>query len=196
MSHTSLGDPGNPRLQIYKSPIFPLLAPILFKLRSTLTLLDMSKRATSISLGKMSTDPPHLVQSGTDKKTVDRRAAVQSLLNGLETFPSPQFDMLVGFPPETCEQGYFGMEMDDVSHRPTFMKTLHVDDVDREYPSMQRTCHPNLLNLTDFSVGGGLVYLNYERPGISLARLKQFKMTDRIAVATILKKVTYPCHCL
>jgi hypothetical protein len=58
--------------------------------------------------------------------------------------------MLVRFPPETCEQGYFGMEMVDGSHRPTFMKTVDIDDVDGEYDSMQRTCHLNLLNLTDF----------------------------------------------
>ena len=62
------------------------------------------------------------------------------------------------------------MEMDDISHRATFMKTVDIDEVDGEYDSIQRTCHPNLLNLTDFSLGGGLVYLNYERPAISLAR--------------------------
>jgi hypothetical protein len=95
---------------------------ILSKLRSilALALLEKSKHASSISLGKMSTGPSHLVQGCSDKETI----TLQSLLNGSEEFPPPQIDVLVGFSPDICEQGYFRMEIDDVSHRPTFIKTV------------------------------------------------------------------------
>ena len=151
----------------------------------------MSKRpTTSISPGKMPTGLSHLVQRRSDEDTIDKRMTVQSLLNGFGEFPLPQTErLLVGFPPEEGEQGCFGMETDDISHRPVFIKTVDLDDVGGKCGFVRRTNHLNLLNLTDFSLDGGSVYLNYQRPGIPLTRFQQCGMIDRIAVATILKKV-------
>jgi hypothetical protein len=80
-------------------------------------------------------------------------------------------------------------EIKDVSIRPVFFKSVEMCPEDGGF--VQQTNHPNLLNLLDFSVEGNRVHLSYERPGISLARLKQFEMIDRIAVATICKKVPW-----
>lgn len=102
--------------------------------------------------------------------------------------------ILAAFPVKPSEHGCFGMEIKDVSIRPVFVKSMEIKLVEGGHDEgvfVQQTNHPNLLNLIDFSLEGNQVHLSYERPGMSLARLKQFEMIDRIAVATICKKVPW-----
>jgi hypothetical protein len=81
------------------------------------------------------------------------------------------------------------MEVGDVPGRPTFLQKLDLDTVDERSNPVLRTNHPNLLNLLDISVCGDELFLHYERPGIALEKLQKSTMLDRVAVATICKKV-------
>lgn len=148
-----------------------------------MVLLQMNKRArtTTISPERTSGVLTNPVQDGDEIETMTRRAS------GSE---SPWIGtILAPFPVKPSEQGCFGMEVQDISIRPAFVKTVEVGHKAGGF--VRQTNHPNLLNLIDFSLEGDKVHLSYERPGMSLARLKQFEMIDRIAVATICKKVPW-----
>ncbi|EED20930.1 conserved hypothetical protein [Talaromyces stipitatus ATCC 10500] len=81
------------------------------------------------------------------------------------------------------------VELNSSARRSKFLKKLDLDEVNGDLNSLQLTSHPNLLNLMRVSVIEDGIYLHYERPGVSLSKMKQFKLIDRIAVATICKKV-------
>lgn len=121
---------------------------------------------------------------------IHERRTIQSLIDSSKKPPYSRIDtILTSFSPENYSEGFYGMEIGNVSCRPTYLQKLDLDAVDGRSNPVLRTNHPNLLNLVDISICGDKLFLHYERPGISLAKLQESKMLDRIAVATICKKV-------
>lgn len=150
----------------------------------------MNKRArtSTISPERTSGSPTNPVQNGDEIETRVRTASAEEVSR-------PRVGaILAAFPVKPSEHGCFGMEIKDVSIRPVFVKPVEIKPVEGGHDEgrfVEQTDHRNLLNLIDFSLEGNLVHLSYERPGMPLARLKQFEMIDRIAVATICKKVPW-----
>lgn len=155
----------------------------------------------SISVYKATTLPPTLPSSlpsspardfkhTNDNETVHERRSIQSLIDSSKEPPYARIDtILTNFFPEEYGEGFYGMEVGDVPCRPTFLQKMDLDAVDKNSNPVLRTNHPNLLNLLDISVCGDKLFLHYERPGISLGKLHKSTMLDRVAVATICKKV-------
>lgn len=149
----------------------------------------------SISVYKATTLPSTLAQDFNNTNTnnnevIHERRSIQSLIDGSKKPPYTRIDtILTNFFPEEYGEGFYGMEVGDVSCRPTFLQKMDLDAVDESCNPVLRTNHPNLLNLLDISVRGDKLFLHYERPGICLGKLEKSTMLDRVAVATICKKV-------
>lgn len=147
---------------------------------------------TSISLDNMSRGPPNLDQEDHCKEAIDNKKTVFSIDDG---FKKPRYSLIESIYVDSSDapgEGYCGMEMDlsHFSRRSTFVKKLDLEDVNADSGFVQLTSHPNLLNLMDVSISKNEIYINYERPGISLSKLQQYDIIDRITVATICKKVS------
>ncbi|EED20937.1 conserved hypothetical protein [Talaromyces stipitatus ATCC 10500] len=78
-----------------------------------------------------------------------------------------------------------------ISRPIAFVKRVVVPDIDRRRKVLHKTCHPNLVNLTDVFINQETVYFTYEKSGLSLRELQDMDDVtfDRIAVATICKEV-------
>ncbi|CRG86373.1 hypothetical protein PISL3812_03379 [Talaromyces islandicus] len=147
---------------------------------------------TTIALDSMSGGRSDLIQEAHGNETIDKRKTVLSLIDGFNEslYSLPIENIHVEFP-DISGQEYCGMEMElnPSARRSKFLKKLDLDEVNGDLNSLQLTSHPNLLNLMCVSVMEDEIYLHYERPGVSLTKMQQFKLIDRIAVATIYKKV-------
>ena len=125
-----------------------------------------------------------------NNEVIHERRSIQSLIGGSKKPPYARIDtVLTKFFPEEYVEGFYGMEVGDVPGRPSFLQKMDLDAVDEKSSPVLRTNHPNLLNLLDISVCGDKLFFHYERPRISLGRLHNSTMLDRVAVATICKKV-------
>lgn len=145
---------------------------------------------------KATTLPSTLARDFNNKNTnnnevIHERKSIQSLIDSSKKPPYTRIDtILTNFIPEEYGEGFYGMEVGDVPCRPAFLQKMDLDAVDKNSNPVLRTNHPNLLNLLDISVcGDKLFLLHYEWPGISLGKLHKSIMLDRVAVATICKKV-------
>lgn len=139
-----------------------------------------------LSEGKASRCPPNLAQDSQNKETHHERKTTQLL--GSKKCSCPGYHpIVINFPRKNGE--YFGMQIGGVSCQPTSLQKMKCDTVEGRFDSVTRTSHPNLLNLLGISACEGDVLLHYEKPGISLTQIRQFKTLDRIEVATICRKV-------
>jgi hypothetical protein len=88
-------------------------------------------------------------------------------------------------------RGFYGIEMGCVSRPVAFVKRVVVPDIHTRRKELHKTCHPNLVNLTDVFINQETVYFTYEKSGLSLKELQDMDDVtfDRIAVATICKEV-------
>ncbi|KAE8553637.1 hypothetical protein TMatcc_006914 [Talaromyces marneffei ATCC 18224] len=146
----------------------------------------------SISVHKATTLPLSLARDSNNNEVIHERRTIQSLIDSSKKPPYSRIDTIfISFFPEKYGEGFCGMEIGDVSCRPTFLQKMDLHAVDERSNPVLRTNHPNLLNLLDISVCGDKLFLHYERPGISLAKLQTSKMLDRIAAATICKKLLH-----
>lgn len=83
------------------------------------------------------------VQEGDEIQTMTRKASDS------EESSRPRIGaILAAFPVKPSEHGCFGMAIKDVSIRPVFVKS--VESGEQEGGFVQKTDHPNLLNLIDF----------------------------------------------
>ena len=130
--------------------------------------------------------PPNMAQDAQNKETHHERKTTQLLGFGKCSYPGYN-PMVINFQRKNGE--YFGMQIGDVSCQPTPFQKMKRDTVEGRFDSLTRTSHPNLLNLLSISACEGDVLLHYEKPGISLTQIRQFKILDRIEVATICRKV-------
>jgi hypothetical protein len=148
-----------------------------------------SSLPSNLSSNLPSTLPSNLTRDF-DNEVVHERRSIQSLIDRSKKPPYARIDtILTNFFPEEYGEGFYGMEIGDVPCRPSFLQKMDLDAVDERSNPVLRTNHPNLLNLLDISVCGDKLFLHYERPGISLGKLHKSTMLDRVAVATICKKV-------
>jgi hypothetical protein len=130
-------------------------------------------------------------KSTNNNEVIHERRSIQSLIDSSKKPPYARIDtILTNFLPEEYGEGFYGMEVGDVPCRPAFLQKMDLDAVDERSNPVLRTNHPNLLNLLDISVCGDELFLHYERPGISLGKLQKSTTLDRVAVATICKKVS------
>jgi hypothetical protein len=147
---------------------------------------------TTIALDSISGGRSNLIQDAHGKETIDNRKTVLSLIDGFNAslYSLPIENIHIEFP-DTSGQEYCGMEMDfnSSARRSKFLKKLVLHEVKGDLNSLQLTSHPKLLNLMCASVIEDRIYFHYERPGVSLSTMQKYKLNDRIAVATICKKV-------
>ncbi|EED22549.1 hypothetical protein TSTA_060420 [Talaromyces stipitatus ATCC 10500] len=79
----------------------------------------------SISVHKATTLPLSLARDSDNNKVIHERKTIQSLIDGSKKPPYSRIDtILTNFFPEKYGEGYYGMEIGDVSCRPTFLQKL------------------------------------------------------------------------
>lgn len=108
-----------------------------------------------------------------------------------ERLPSSRLDRVFVNFGKKSPRGFYGIEMGSISRPVAFVKRVVVPDIDMRQETLQKTCHPNLVNLTDIFINQQTVYFTYEKSGLSLRELQDMDDVtfDRIAVATICKEV-------
>lgn len=108
-----------------------------------------------------------------------------------EGLPSSRLDRVFVNFGKKSPRGFYGIEMGCISRPVAFVKRVVVPDIDRRRKVLHKTCHPNLVNLTDVFINQETVYFTYEKSGLSLRELQDMEDVtfDRIAVATVCKEV-------
>uniref|UniRef100_A0A093XBF0 Dual specificity mitogen-activated protein kinase kinase 2 n=1 Tax=Talaromyces marneffei PM1 TaxID=1077442 RepID=A0A093XBF0_TALMA len=115
----------------------------------------------SISVHKATTLPLSLARDSNNNELIHERRTIQSLINSSKKPPYSRIDtILTNFFPEEYGEGFYGMEIGDVSCRPTFLQKMDLGAVDERSNPVLRTNHPNLLNLLDISLLHGLIYIH------------------------------------
>lgn len=151
------------------------------------SLLKMSMQGgIFLSEGKASCCPPNLARDSQNKETHHERKTNQLLGHGKCSYPGYR-PIVINFERKNGE--HLGIDIGSVSCQPTSLQKMKRDSVEGRFDSVLRTNHPNLLNLLGISACENDVLLHYEKPGISLTQIRQFKILDRIEVATICRKV-------
>jgi hypothetical protein len=129
------------------------------------------------------------LRDGECEEITGKRLTGERLSFSWERFPFSRTDTIFVEFPDMYGDGYSGMRIGDISSQPTLVKQMNVYDSLRTNDLVQRTSHPNLVNLTGMSRTRNEVFFSYERTGASLTKLHAFIKGDAVAVATICKKV-------
>jgi hypothetical protein len=137
----------------------------------------------------MANDSLISLQDGECEEITEKRLTGERLSFSWERFPFSRTDTIFVEFPDMYGDGYSGMRIGDISSQPTLVKHMDVCDSLRTNDLVQRTSHPNLVNLTGMSRTRNKVFFSYERSGASLAKLHAFIRGDAVAVATICEKV-------
>ena len=128
-------------------------------------------------------------QDGECEEITGKRLTGERLSFSWERSPFSRTETIFVEFPDMYGDGYSGMRIGDISSQPTLVKQMNVCDSFQANDLVQRTSHPNLVNLTGISRTQNKVFFSYERTGDSLTNLHAFIKRDTVAVATICKKV-------
>jgi hypothetical protein len=109
-------------------------------------------------------------------------------------FPLPHADTFHGVSNAILSGGYNAIELGPGSNTQTFVKTMSLEGVEGWQNNLHKTSHHNLVNVVDI-YADDVVYLLYERMGISLRDLKRCSsaLFDKITVATVCTEVREFC---
>ncbi|EED12767.1 hypothetical protein TSTA_052880 [Talaromyces stipitatus ATCC 10500] len=133
----------------------------------------MSKRITFVSL----TDTKRLkseMAAGDGTPSLGKRELPNpdNIENGYlelttpEGLPSPRLDRVIVNFGKNSPRGFYGIELGYISRPVAFVKRVVVPDIDMRRNALRKTCHPNLVNLTDVFINQETVYFTYEKSGL------------------------------